>query len=70
MNPLTGRLRRNAASDGMTAMKKILLVDDETFFLQILNRALQNPSADVKMVETGKAALQEVTAAPYSRDPQ
>jgi two-component system, cell cycle response regulator CpdR len=49
----------------MTVMKKILLVDDETFFLQIMNRALQNPSADVKMVETGKAALQEVTTAPY-----
>jgi DNA-binding NtrC family response regulator len=49
----------------MTAMKKILLVDDETFFLQVLNRALQSPSTEVKTVETGKAALQEVAATPY-----
>jgi DNA-binding NtrC family response regulator len=49
----------------MMVMKKILLVDDEVFFLQIMNRALQNPSTDVMMVETGKAALQEVTATPY-----
>ena len=46
-------------------MKKILLVDDEAFFLRMMNRALQNPSTDVKMVETGEAALQEVTASPY-----
>lgn len=46
-------------------MKKILLVDDETFFLQALNRALQSPVTDVKTVETGIAALQEVAATPY-----
>lgn len=46
-------------------MKKILLVDDETLFLQVLNRALQNPSVEVKAVETGTAALQEVAATPY-----
>ena len=46
-------------------MKKILLVDDETFFLQVLDRALRSPSTEVKTVETGKAALQEVAATPY-----
>lgn len=46
-------------------MKKILLVDDESFFLQVLTRALQNPATDVKMVGTGKAALQEVASTPY-----
>lgn len=60
-----GRVRGDAASDGMMAMKKILLVDDETLFLQVLNRALQNPSVEVKAVETGTAALQEVAATPY-----
>jgi DNA-binding NtrC family response regulator len=49
----------------VVAVKKVLLVDDETFFLEVLNRALQSPSTEVKMVETGKAALQEVAAAPY-----
>jgi len=60
-----GRVRDKAASDGMAAMKKILLVDDESFFLQMLNRALQSASTEVKTVETGKAALQEVAATPY-----
>ncbi len=46
-------------------MKKILLVDDEAFFLQVLNRALENPSTEVKTVETGNAALREVAATPY-----
>ena len=46
-------------------MKKILLVDDETFFLQHLDRALQSPSTEVKTVATGKEALQEVAANPY-----
>jgi DNA-binding NtrC family response regulator len=47
-------------------VKKVLLVDDEAFFLSVLHRALQSPSTEVKMVETGEAALQEVTAAPYN----
>ncbi|HLA04914.1 MAG TPA: response regulator [Syntrophales bacterium] len=50
---------------GVAAMKKILLVDSETFFLQVLKRALQGPSTEVKTVETGKAALQEVAAFHY-----
>ena len=50
---------------GVAAMKKILLVDSEAFFLQVLKRALQGPSMEVKTVETGKAALQEVAAFPY-----
>ncbi|MFZ4439312.1 MAG: response regulator [Syntrophales bacterium] len=49
----------------MDTMKKILLVDDETFFLEVLKRALQNPFTEVKMVETGLAALQEIAATPY-----
>jgi DNA-binding NtrC family response regulator len=46
-------------------MKKVLLVDDEPFFLQTLDRALQSPTTEVKAVETGQAALQEVSATPY-----
>jgi DNA-binding NtrC family response regulator len=49
----------------MAAMKRILLVDDEAFFLQVLNRALESPSTEVKTVKTGKEALREVAAAPY-----
>ena len=49
----------------MAEMKKILVVDDEPFFLQVLNRALQNPSTEVKTAETGREALQEVAATPY-----
>lgn len=60
-----GRVRLNALSNGMEAMKKILLVDDETHFLRVLDRALQSPSTEVKTAETGKAALQEVAATPY-----
>jgi DNA-binding NtrC family response regulator len=46
-------------------MKKVLLVDDEPLFLQMLDRALQSPSTEIKAVGTGKAALEEVTDAPY-----
>jgi len=46
-------------------MKNILLVDDEKFFLQHLDRALQSTSTEVKTVSTGKEALQEVAATPY-----
>jgi DNA-binding NtrC family response regulator len=46
-------------------MKKILLVDDEAFFLESLDRALQRVPTEVKKVETGKEALQEVAATPY-----
>lgn len=46
-------------------MKKVLLVDDEPLFLQMLDRALQGPSMVVKAVATGKAALQEVADSPY-----
>jgi DNA-binding NtrC family response regulator len=49
----------------VASVKKVLLVDDEQFFLEVLHRALQSPSTEVKMVETGKAALQEVAATPY-----
>ncbi len=46
-------------------MKKILVVDDESFLLDGLGKALQNDTAEVKTVETGNAALQEVAATPY-----
>lgn len=46
-------------------MKKILIVDDEAFLLQGLGRALQTPATDVRMVETGSAALAEIAASPY-----
>ncbi len=65
MDTLADRVQHGAKSDGIAARKKILLVDDETFFLEMLNRALQSPSTDVKMVETGRAALEEVAASPY-----
>lgn len=47
-------------------MKKILVVDDEAFFLHGLGNALQSASADVTMVETGKSALQELISTPYN----
>ena len=46
-------------------MKKILVVDDETFLLDGLTKALQSAAAEVTAVETGKAALQEVAKTPY-----
>ena len=46
-------------------MKKILIVDDEAFLLQGLGRALQTPATEVKMVETGAAALAEIASSAY-----
>ncbi len=46
-------------------MKKILIVDDEAFLMEGLGNALQGASADVKTVETGKSALQEIASWPY-----
>lgn len=46
-------------------MKRILIVDDETFLLQGLSRALQNSATYVMMVETGAAALAEVASSAY-----
>lgn len=46
-------------------MNKILVVDDETFFLHGLGKALQSAATEVKVVETGKAALQEIASTPY-----
>ena len=46
-------------------MKKILIVDDEAFLMEGLDNALQGAAADVKTVETGKSALQEVASRPY-----
>ena len=46
-------------------MKKILLVDDERFFLQSLGSVLQSTAMAVKKVETGTEALQEVAVTPY-----
>jgi DNA-binding NtrC family response regulator len=46
-------------------MKKILVVDDEAFFLNGLGNALQTATTEVTMVETGAAALQEIAATAY-----
>ena len=46
-------------------MTRILIVDDETFLLQGLGQALKSSATAVKTVETGSAALQEITAASY-----
>lgn len=49
----------------MVGMKKILIVDDEALFLHGLGNALQTDTTEVKVVETGKAALQEIASTPY-----
>ena len=46
-------------------MKRILIVDDEAFLLQGLCRALQTSDMEVRMVETGSAALAEVASSDY-----
>ncbi len=46
-------------------MKRILIVDDETFLLQGLGKALQSTFTDVKTVETGRSALQEIASSLY-----
>jgi len=46
-------------------MKRILVVDDDTFFLQGFDKALQTDSAEVKTVETGNSALREVASCSY-----
>ena len=46
-------------------MTRILIVDDERFLLQGLGQALGSSATTVKAVETGSAALQEITSAPY-----
>lgn len=46
-------------------MTRILIVDDETFLLQGLGKALESSATAVKVVETGSEALQEITSAPY-----
>ncbi len=46
-------------------MTRILIVDDEACLLQGLGKALESSATAVKAVETGTAALQEITSAPY-----
>lgn len=46
-------------------MKRILIVDDEALLLQGLSRALQAGSTDVKVVESGAAALAEIASSDY-----
>jgi len=46
-------------------MKKILVVDDEAFFLHGLGNALQTATTEVTVVETGKSALQELASSTY-----
>jgi two-component system, NtrC family, response regulator AtoC len=46
-------------------MKRILVVDDDRFFLEGFDKALQPLSAEVKTVETGNSALLEVASSAY-----
>ena len=46
-------------------MKRVLVVDDESFLLDGLGKALQTDSTDVTTVETGNSALQEIAASTY-----
>jgi len=46
-------------------MKRILVVDDDSFFLQGFDKALQTVSPEVKTVETGNSALLEVASSAY-----
>ena len=60
--PGEGRMQNQA---GNVAMKKILIVDDDDLFLEGLDKVLQTASTEVKTVETGNAALQEIEASQY-----
>lgn len=46
-------------------MNRILVVDDDGFFLQGFNKALQTVSTEVKTVETGNSALREIASCAY-----
>ena len=46
-------------------MKKILIVDDDDLFLKGFDKVLQTVSTEVKTVETGNAAIQEIEASQY-----
>lgn len=46
-------------------MKRILVVDDDAFFLQGFQKALQAANMDVKAVETGASALREIASSSY-----
>ena len=50
---------------GNVAMKKILIVDDDVLFLEGLEKVLQTASTEVKAVETGNGALQEIESSQY-----
>lgn len=45
-------------------MKKILIVDDEQLLLQGLGKILQTDATEAVTVETGEAALTEISASP------
>jgi DNA-binding NtrC family response regulator len=46
-------------------MKRILVVDDEQLLLQGFDKALQTDVTEVTTVETGEAALSEITASHF-----
>lgn len=46
-------------------MNRILVVDDDAFFLQGFDKALQAVSTEVKTVETGNSALREIASFTY-----
>lgn len=62
------RRRRNRRADRhgfVVAMKKILIVDDETLFLDRLRQALQTSETTVRAVDRGETALAEIAATAY-----
>ena len=49
-------------------MKRILVVDDDTFFLQGFDKALQTAFAEVKAVETGNTAFSKKREKAFKKD--
>lgn len=46
-------------------MKKVLVVDDESFLLDGFGKVLRNDATEVMTVETGNSALQEIAASSF-----
>lgn len=46
--------------------QRILIVDDEEFFLQAFARSLQSATTDVRTADTARAALAELSALHYN----
>ena len=50
---------------GFMVMKRVLIVDDDDLFLEGFDKVLQNAFIEVKTVDTGNAALQEIASSHY-----